>query len=320
MKGDNSTQPSKNKRVLGRGISSLLGVTNTLDNQLTTHLDIQQGIDAQRIWKIPIEKIKPSPWQPRQTFKQEELNELAASIKEKGVIQPIVVRQEGDFFELIAGERRWRAAQMAGLHELPAIIKNYDDIESLEVAIIENIQRSNLDPIEEGLAYQKLMGQFGLTQAQIAQKVGKDRATIANLLRLLTLPPSVQEHLRKGLLSTGHAKVLLGLSDSKEIEHFASLIISKGLSVRQLERLIKSVRTDEGPKTRSGLVGSLEGARINLSDSIKSDSVNTKRIQNRLSQVLGTKVELKQYSDHGQLIIYYFSSDQLSEIVEKLGG
>ncbi|MGE3759552.1 MAG: ParB/RepB/Spo0J family partition protein, partial [Pseudobdellovibrionaceae bacterium] len=236
-----NTETGAKKKGLGRGLGSLLGDNASYAQQTVSSAPAPKPTinniippvappvatvvapqasnvkDDQRIWMIPVEKISPNEFQPRQTFDKEKLEELARSIKEKGILQPISARKsKNGTFEIIAGERRWRAAQIAGMHEVPVIIRESSNQDSLELAIIENVQRADLDPIEEAEAFQKLGADFHLTQQQIADKVGKERATVANALRLLLLPQEIKEMVRTSMVSAGHAKVLLGLNDSTQ--------------------------------------------------------------------------------------------------------
>ena len=197
--------------------------------------------DGQRVWMIDIEKLTGNVYQPRKIFLPEKIQELSASIKEKGILQPIVARRLGDdLFEIIAGERRWRAAQAAGLRSVPVILKEVENQESLELALIENLQRHDLNPIEEAEAFHQLSREFSLSQQEIAQKVGKDRATVANALRLLTLAPEVRQMLSSGELTTGHAKALLALPDLEKQKLLARKITSERLTVRAAEKLVQS--------------------------------------------------------------------------------
>src|SRR6059036_2372897 len=212
------------RRALGRGLSALLGTPD---------------LEADQLIEIEIERFLPNPNQPRKSFDEESLNELANSIRAHGVVQPIVVRPLPDaFFQLIAGERRWRAAQRAGLIRIPAVVRETGEHAALEIALVENLQREDLNPMEEAQAYERLIVQFGLTQEEVARRVGKNRATIANMLRLLKLPPEVQQWLRENRLSTGHAKALLSLSDLSAILDTAKKIIQGNYSVRQAEMLV----------------------------------------------------------------------------------
>ncbi len=307
----NDETPNK-KKSLGRGIGSLLGGANEgIGYQLGQANDVKnQPVDTTpeklRIWNIDIEKLAPSPFQPRQEFDKEKINELAKSIKEKGILQPIVARKQGSRFEIIAGERRWRAAQVAGLHTVPIIIKEYDDLETLELALIENIQREDLNPIEEAEAYQKLSIQFELSQQQIADKVGKDRATVANSMRLLNLGYDVRDLLKSKEITTGHAKVLLGVSDEKLQKKLAMRCAKDKLSVRKLETLIKQ-KQDEADGQQN--------------DEIKSDvSIQAyQALTDSLQKKLSTKVKIEYSSGgRGSLSIQFYQLEQLNEIAERL--
>lgn len=222
------------KKGLGRGLSALLadvGAETPLVNQAPP------APGGQRT--VPIDRIRPNPDQPRRFFDDHELQELAASIREKGVIQPLIVRPDPvapESFQIVAGERRWRAAQIAGVHDLPAVVRDLDDAEVLELALIENVQRADLNPVEEAQAYRQLMDRFGHTQERLAEGLGKSRSHIANVLRLLTLPDAVLEHLRAGRISAGHARALVTVADP---EALARVVIARGLSVRQTEALAR---------------------------------------------------------------------------------
>lgn len=214
-----------NKKKLGRGLGELLG--DALD-------------DTGRVMDISIDEISPNPWQPRRDFDEESLNALASSIRENGLIQPVVVRKKKDgTYELAAGERRWRAAKMAGLTVIPAISKEYDDRSMAEMALVENLQRKDLSPVDEGMAYQKLMDEYGLTQEGISKKVGKSRPYVANMVRLLDLPEEVKDFLSKGQLTAGQARPLLGLESDAEKVQLARRIVKEGLSARKVEDIIR---------------------------------------------------------------------------------
>jgi ParB family chromosome partitioning protein len=217
-----------NKKKLGRGLGELLG--DALD-------------DTGRVMDISIDEISPNPWQPRRDFDEESLNALASSIRENGLIQPVVVRKKKDgTYELAAGERRWRAAKMAGLTVIPAISKEYDDRSMAEMALVENLQRKDLNPVDEGMAYRKLMDEYGLTQEGISQKVGKSRPYVANMVRLLDLPEEVKDFLSKGQLTAGQARPLLGLESDAEKVQLARRIVKEGLSARKVEDIIREGR------------------------------------------------------------------------------
>lgn len=214
-----------NKKKLGRGLGELLG--DALD-------------DTGRVMDISIDEISPNPWQPRRDFDEESLHALATSIRENGLIQPVVVRKKKDgTYELAAGERRWRAAKMAGLTVIPAISKEYDDRSMAEMALVENLQRKDLNPVDEGMAYRKLMDEYGLTQENISQKVGKSRPYVANMVRLLDLPEEVKDFLSKGQLTAGQARPLLGLESDAEKVQLARRIVKEGLSARKVEDIIR---------------------------------------------------------------------------------
>ena len=258
---------------------------------------------------IPIERIHPNPEQPRRSFTSEQLEELAASIKEKGVIQPLIVRprpgHEGEF-EIVAGERRWRASQMAQLHEIPVLVREFDDTEVLEVAIIENIQRADLNPVEEATGYKQLMEKFGHTQEKLSEVLGKSRSYIANLVRLLSLPDDVQGFLRDDKLTAGHARALITADDPSAL---ARQVIQKGLSVRETEKLAKK------PATNIFSEGS--GAK---SKAPREKDADTKALEGDLSAGLGMKVEINHESgqESGRITIRYSSLDQLDDLCMRL--
>lgn len=256
-----------------------------------------------RIWNLAIEKVNPNPYQPRQVFDKEPLQELAESIKEKGIIQPILVRKNEDSsFEIIAGERRWRAAQLAGLKEIPAIIKDSDTKEVLELALIENIQRENLNPVEEAEAYEFLIKKYNMTQQDLAQKVGKDRASVANILRILQLQPGVRQMVSKGELSLGQAKVLLSLTDSKLQEQLATKARDESLSVRVLEKLVA--------KAKLPPVVEKEGE--------DPRNLAAKNLGEELQKLLGSKVVLDYDQGKGRIVINFYSDQELNQIVDTL--
>lgn len=257
-----------------------------------------------RIWKIAVDKLHPNEYQPRMKFNKETIQELAESIKQKGILQPIVARRHATgSLEIISGERRWRAAQASGLHEVPVILKSVSDQESLELAIIENIQREDLNPIDEAEAYRRLAADFSLTQQQIAEKVGKDRATVANAMRLLNLPKDIQELVSAGDLSVGHAKTLLSVIEPAKQKELALEAVKKKLSVRALEKIVANT----------------SDSTINI-DSINSSraDLHIKPLEEELQKKLGTKVTIDYKEGKGKLSIHYYSNDALNEIIEKL--
>ncbi len=290
---------TKKPRGLGRGLSVLMADMPT-DDQKT---DAPQRPDT----TVPVEKICANPDQPRRTFDETALDELATSIAEKGIIQPLIVRisdNQPQMYEIVAGERRWRAAQRAKLHDVPIIVRDYDDAEVLEIAIIENIQRADLNPIDEAAGYRQLMDKFGHTQEKLATALGKSRSHIANLMRLLNLPDEVQEYLVSGALSAGHARALVGHDRATEIAREA---IQRKLSVRDVENLAK-----KGPAIKKR---ALPGAPVPKD----ADTVN---IENELTASLGMKVTIdhKPGADGGNLTIGYKSFDQLDDLLRTLSG
>ena len=284
-------------RGLGRGLSSLMGDFN--NEPLTSN----KNSESQTIEKlVPVEKIYPNPNQPRKSFQEEKLIELANSIKTKGIVQPLIVRKKKgakESFEIVAGERRWRAAQRAQIHELPVIIKEFTDIEVLEIAIIENVQRADLNPIEEALGYENLMKNFDHTQDGLSKEIGKSRSHIANLLRLLNLPSAVQELLISGQLTAGHARALVTCDNPLAI---AKKIISLGLSVRDAERLAKNVSEK----------------KVSNKTKIKEKPADTILLESDLSAALRMKVSInhEEGKEKGVISITYKSLDELDRISE----
>lgn len=258
--------------------------------------------------RVPLAQIRPSPLQPRKDFPLEALQDLAASIREQGIVQPLLVRSVDGFYELIAGERRWRAAQLAGLTEAPVLERIAADAEVLELALIENLQRENLNPIEEALGYQELASRFGLTQDDVARKVGKSRAAVANALRLIRLPEPVQRALREGRLSVGHAKVILGVPDPVQQITVAQRVEADGMTVRQTEEWV--ARLTAPPKPSASSVGPPAGV---------SRDPHVADLENRLRERLGTKVGLRYKAGKGTLEIRFYSDDELNRVLDALG-
>ncbi len=289
------------KRGLGRGLSALMA-----DVSETESVAAKGPSAADQM--VAIDRIVPNPDQPRKQFVKEDLDDLAASIREKGVLQPLIVRVRRDgTYEIVAGERRWRAAQMAQLHALPVIVREFTDTEVLEVAIIENIQRADLNAAEEAAGYKQLMERFGHTQEKMAEALGKSRSHIANLLRLLNLPMPVLELLRKGDLSAGHARALIPAQDPLKL---AQLVIKGGLSVRATEALVKRE-----------MAGEPEAKPARRSEAEEKDA-DTKALEGDLSANLGMPVTLshKPGQESGQLSVKYTSLDQLDELCRLLSG
>lgn len=286
------------KRGLGRGLASLLG-----EEEDATQAQSSQGqVRADR--QVPIEKLHPSRVQPRQHFDAAALDSLAESIRQQGVIQPILVRNHDEKpgqYEIVAGERRWRAAQKAQLHEVPVVLRALSDSEALEVAIVENVQRQDLDPVEEGEGYQRLLSDFGHTQEDVARLIGKSRSHVANTLRLLALPAEVKAMISDGRLSAGHARTLLSSDDPAGL---AREIVAKGLNVRQAEALAKSGKPRRGGTAAAG------GAK----------DPDTQRLEQSLSEGLGLKVSIDGKGESGKLTIQYRSLEQLDSLLEKLNS
>ncbi|MBE9536430.1 MAG: ParB/RepB/Spo0J family partition protein [Proteobacteria bacterium] len=284
----------KKRRALGKGLGALLPTG-----------DAAVSISGKRVFmQCPIEKITPNPYQPRKIFDETALAELVSSVKEKGVLQPLIVRSAGnDSFELIAGERRWRAAQKAGLKEVPVVIKDVSDRESLEIAIIENIQRAELNPVEEAEGYKRLMDEFSYTQEELAGKVGKERATVSNHLRILKLPEEVKKDIADGLLALGHAKALLGLEGNVEIIEAKNAVIKKGMSVRETEALVK--------RTRQG------GRKKKTTATPDNDLAG---LEERLKRHFGTKVRIARSGEKGKVEINFYSNEELDRLIEIIGA
>ncbi|MBM3833152.1 MAG: ParB/RepB/Spo0J family partition protein [Verrucomicrobia bacterium] len=307
------------KPALGRGLGALLGgitsreptapASPTPAPAATPSWPTVVG-NQERIQRIALKRIHPCPFQPRKDFSEEALRELADSIKEQGIVQPLIVRAKGNEFELIAGERRWRAAQLIGLSEVPVILKEADDRSVLELALIENLQRENLNPLEEALGYAQLIEQFQLTQEMAATKVGKSRAVVANGLRLLKLPAEIQNYIRDGRLSVGHAKVILGLTRSEDQKLAGQRILKDGLSVRQTEDLVARLqnRTAGSPET-----GSTRNSAPVVRDAHIAD------LETRLQERFGAKVQLRYRQGKGALEIRFFNDDDLSRVLEIVG-
>ncbi len=276
------------RRALGRGLSALLPERTPQAGETLLELDI--------------ERIIPNLDQPRTAFPEEKLEELAQSIREHGILQPIVVRRHGEMFQIVAGERRWRAAQRAGLHRIPVVIREVPDEQLLELALVENLQREDLTPIEEAQAYRRLMDELGLTQEQIAVRLGKDRTTVANAIRLLRLPSDIQKLVEDQLLSPGHARALLALDREELQRRVAQSVIERGLSVRETERLVR--RTLRGEPV---LVGNTSSA-----------DPNVKFAESKLSKLLGTKVRIVGRGGGGYIEIAYYNAEDLERLYNQL--
>lgn len=283
-------------------MSALLGASAEAAARPTTSTDTTNATQ-----RLPLSKIVPNAAQPRKQFESGAIEELTQSIREHGILQPLTVRLVGDKFELIAGERRWRAAQAAGLTEVPVIIRQATDREALEWALVENLQRADLNPLEEAEGYGQLARAFGLTQEVIAQRVGKSRAAVANALRLLSLPTSIRDWLISGKLTAGHAKAIAGLSKATEQQALAQRIIRDGLSVRQAEKWVEERRKTKKTANRAKRVIANYSA------------ANLRDLERRLQQTLGTRVKLSGNAKSGKVEIHYFSSEELERVLKLMG-
>jgi ParB family chromosome partitioning protein len=257
-------------------------------------------LKEERYADLEIEQLKPNPLQPRLKFDKESIDELARSIKESGVLQPVIVVAEGNHYRIVVGERRWRAAQKIGLRKIPSLIRSMPKVQQLEISLVENLQREDLNPLEIALAYQKLAQELGYNQQEIAEKVGKDRTSVANYLRLLNLPKEIQDNLAEGKISMGHARALIALEDPKLQISFSRQIIHKHLSVRDVERMVHKLKLP-GP-----------GQKRQTSDP------DLKALEEQLVRLLATKVSISGSQKKGFIKIYYFSSDDLDRIYEKI--
>lgn len=287
---------------LGRGLAALIGEMGEPQAAPARGTGSRGGPR-----RVPIEQVKANPRNPRRSFLEEGLEDLTASIREKGIIQPIVVRplKGSDSFEIVAGERRWRAAQRASLHEVPVVVLELTDREALEVAIIENVQRADLNPVEEAQGYEALMHEFEYNQNELSKVIGKSRSHIANTLRLLKLPASVKAHLAEGRLSAGHARALLSVADPEKV---AREVIGKGLTVRDVEALSKAKSAAEPAKGRAAPPSGAE-----------RKSADIRALEKRLGDALGLAVSLEGKGEAGEVRIRYGSLEQLDEICRRLG-
>lgn len=289
---------STSRKRLGRGLGALLGE------------DAVRAVEADEgIVHVAVARIRPNRFQPRQTFDEESIGDLAASIAQKGILQPLIVTPGGDGgYELVSGERRWRAAQRVGLATVPAIVREVEDDELLEIALIENLQREDLDAIEEAEGYRQLIDEFELTQAEVGTRVGKSRPAVANALRLLDLPPKVKVWVQKGELSAGHGRALLGLADSKRVVALAKEAVRKGLSVRQVESRVRRENADR--RTKRADPGPADTAELERA-----------RIEEELQRLLGTRVTVRaSKTGKGKIEIAFYSPDDLERLLERLGA
>lgn len=286
------------KRGLGRGLDSLIPIEEV--NEISQHGTGKNGENG-GITTVRVTSIEPNRTQPRKNFNEDTLTELAESIKLHGIIQPLVVQKKDDFYEIITGERRWRAAKLAGLKEIPVIIKDYTDQEVVEIALIENIQREDLNPIEEAMAYKRLLTEFHLKQDELAERVSKSRTAVTNSMRLLKLSDEVKQMVIEGLISSGHARALLSIEDQKMQEQIAEKIMDEKLSVRETEKLVKNLTT---PKEK------------NPKEKIENEFVY-QEIEETIKNIIGTKVKVNHKpSGKGKIEIEYYSNEELERLYE----
>lgn len=302
MSADPARSAKEPKKQLGRGLSALLG-----DVRPPAAVPVPaDGAPPRGVRAVPVGQVVPGEYQPRRHFDSDDLAELVASVKAQGVLQPILVRKhprDDAKFELIAGERRWRAAQAAQLHEIPALVRDLSDREALEAALVENLQRQDLNAVEEAVAYRRLMDEFGYTQEQVANGLGKSRPYVANIVRLLDLPDAVQELLRSKALTPGHARLLVGLDKPLEI---AQRFIDHAMTVREAEAYVNSLKAKGAPKKPTP-------AR-------ESGSADTRALERSLTATLGLKVAIQSKGKAGSVTIHYQSLDQLDDLLTKLTG
>ena len=284
------------KTSLNKGLEALLGDVAESKNSEKPQKNVKKET-KEKSSEILLSQIRANQYQPRTSFDQKKLEELAESIKKHGVIQPVLVRKDGKGFELVAGERRFRAAKLAKLKKIPVVVSNISDVQSLEIAILENIQREDLNPLEVAKGYQRLKDEFGYTQETVAKSVGKPRSSVANSLRLLTLSPKIQDEIDKGVISEGHAKVLLSV-DGVKAEQLLMRIISENLSVRDLEKQI----TESSPQTSK-------------KEKKSRDELN---LESALSSRIGSKVTIEDKDGKGKMVIKYYSYEELDGIIEKI--
>lgn len=278
------------RRALGKGLAALI-----------PDADKTESGDG-RFFQCSVESIEPNPYQPRQNFPVAEMEEMVNSVREKGIITPLLVSKTKSGYQLIAGERRWRAAQKARLERVPVVVREVTPVESMELALIENIHRKDLNPIEEARAYKRLLEETGSTQDSVAKRIGKDRSTITNMLRLLRLPMFVQKDVIDGHLSMGHARVLAGISNDSDLKILRNAVISKGISVRQLEALAKK-------RTVPVRTGKKKQEPDYYMQSLVDD----------LKRSLGTKVDIRKQGKEGRIMIYFYSDDELERLLDLLG-
>ncbi|MEX2579368.1 MAG: ParB/RepB/Spo0J family partition protein [Verrucomicrobiales bacterium] len=300
--------PSKSpKKGLGKGLNALIRAPSAVSTAPPESPE-SDSVDGERLLRVPLDRVVPSPLQPRKHFHQEDLDELVESIREHGVIQPLIVREVGGHYELIAGERRWRASTLLRLDRVPVLLREASDRDVLEMALIENLQREDLDPLEEAEAYSRLAGEFGLKQEEIAQRVGKNRATVSNAIRLLDLDEQVQGLVSRKMLSSGHAKAILGIKTKAEQRLVADMVVKKKLNVRETEKLVSEQingRTTT-KKPKSSRLSPQAEAYI-------------RQIQDQLRSRYATNVGIKHGEKRGKIEIEYYGNEDLGRILELMG-
>ena len=304
------------KKGLGKGLGAIFGEDVVKENKEETEKKAKAKAEAKaaeemdekgRILMLKLDLVQPNKEQPRKTFDEEKINELAESIKNYGVLQPLLVQKNDSFYEIIAGERRWRAAKAAGLKEVPAVLKEYSKQEAMEISLIENVQRADLNPIEEALGYRQLIDEFGLTQEEIAVRVAKSRTAITNTMRLLKLDEQIQNMLVQGVITSGHARALLSLEDTQMQLKAAKEILDKKLSVRETERLVKRLQKEASGEKKE--------------EKIKDETLALiyQDLEDRMKSVMGTKVSIHNKDKHkGRIEIEYYSEAELERIVEMI--
>lgn len=286
------------KHGLGKGLGALL------DDSANSAMYASEGTSGEKTTQMPVGKLKPSTIQPRHYFDDDALKALAGSIKSQGVLQPLLVRPIGDMFEIIAGERRWRASQLAGLETVPVLIREMEDGKALEIALVENVQRADLNPIDEAEGYLRLTNEFNYTHEQLAKVTGKSRSHITNLLRLLSLPAHIKECVSNGLLTMGHARALLGVADDEKLQiRLANRVVKNSLSVRETEDIVRAAQAESGKK----------------SPRVRSVSPATRDLENRLMSHVGAKVSVHQKDGVGHIRLYFKNASEMSQLVKQLG-
>ena len=293
------------KRGLGKGIGALFGAETDETGIVERDISLINGTLGENVSVLKLSRIEPNKEQPRKDFDEEKLNVLAESIKKHGVIQPIIVKDMNNgYYQIVAGERRWRASRIAGLKEIPAIIRSYDELAGMQVALIENIQRENLNPIEEALSYKSLLDDFSLTQEQVSEQVGKSRSAVANSIRLLSLPQEVCDMLSNGVLSSGHARAILAVDNEEGRLFLAQQIVENELSVRQAEQLAKTLNSTKKEKYTPATASQFD--------------IQLDEIQKRMSDILGTKVKISNGLKKGKIEIEYYSQKDLERLLKIL--